>query len=46
VKAWLGMALNDAEQVALGDSTEPAMELVAVDTSNWSMEVKLWLGVK
>ena len=42
VKRWLGWPLTEAEQVA-ADAHDT--DLSNIDTSNWSQEVKTWLGV-
>ena len=43
VKQWLGWPLSDAERAALDDYA--AVDPNTIDTTNWSTEVKTWLGI-
>lgn len=43
VKLWLGWPVNDAELQAAHD--EAGSEVENIDTSEWTTEVKAWLGL-
>lgn len=45
VKQWLGWPLTEAEQRAVDDRAGIETDWDAIDTSDWSAEMKAWLGV-
>ena len=45
VKQWLGWELTEAEQAILDGDASVDADFDAIDTSNWSTEVKTWLGI-
>lgn len=45
VKAWLGQPLTADDKRQLDDGVVTKPDCDAIDTSEWSAEMKQWLGV-
>jgi len=46
LKAWLGWELTEAEQALLDQTAGIDEDFDDIDTSEWSQETKIWLGVE
>lgn len=44
-KAWLGWPLTEVEQTLLESSKGESIDWSKLDSSSWSAEAKIWLGM-
>lgn len=44
-RQWLGLPLSSEEEVQLAEDAGVETDWDAIDTSDWSAEIKSWFGV-